>query len=764
MKFRQWALVAAAVFSGTILFSQDFPARQPAPGQGQSQRQGFGGRPDFQNMTPEQQQRFREAMMQRQQQGGGGGAVARDPAAVASQRTVEGGELQTTRPPVLNPASAAVNWENVTLKDCIEVLSRDLGMEFVISPSVNVSQEVSVRAGDVTAWNNEDKLELFDAILETAGVQRVQRGRVWVFSPSDIRPVVESFTDEKHADGKPVIGVIKLKYIDASQAEQFLNTVGGRPPRVFAMRGSRMVLVLGTQQFLTQMEALVKLIDFPPGMMKPYALQLASSDDLVRELTSIFTGRTGGDGTPVRFTSVPRLNVIVAHNVPEGLAEDVERWIHLLDQMDDTNERSTRVYRLQVIDADVIGKTLDSLYSTLYRQTQAQRRAQQSSAAAVSRQQQSAAQTQQQRTQTAGGQTQSAGNQNQTAQRSTSATSASPEMDEEAVILADKDTNTLIINATPDQHRDIERTIRELDRPRRQVLIETVLVEVTLDKGMSLGIEWAVSQGLAVSGDVGYGRDWNLPSSSAGPNPDGFSYLLQSSSDKLAFIQAAETDDRLHVLASPTVLTRDGMQAEVSFGKEVPIQEKSISGNNSARDNYSYTYKDAKMTLTVTPVIDDNKMVTLNLVQVLRQIPPDYKITVDSNSQVAPPIFTTREISSNLQVENGQTLVLGGLIQSEDQNIRTGIPFLCRIPLIGRLFGRTSTVKKGSEILMILTPYVVDSRAETDFLTDSFRAKIIGGNSGDELRRLYNLEVPDAKSKKAEKKKPAPEAAAAEGE
>ncbi len=75
---------------------------------------------------------------------------------------------------------------------CFEVLSRDLGMEFIISPSVNVTQEVSIRAGDVTIWDREHKLELFDAILETAGVQRTQRGRVWVFAPSDIRPVVKS--------------------------------------------------------------------------------------------------------------------------------------------------------------------------------------------------------------------------------------------------------------------------------------------------------------------------------------------------------------------------------------------------------------------------------------------------------------------------------------------------------------------------------------------------------------------------------------------
>jgi general secretion pathway protein D len=427
---------------------------------------------------------FRELMAQR------AAAAARDPA-VASQQTAAASELKTTRVATPEASETAVNWENVTLKDCIEVLCRDLGMEFVISPSVNVSQEVSVRAGDVTGWTTQDKQELFDAILETAGVQRVQRGRIWVFSPSDIRPVIDAFQDKKYGDGKPVIGVIKLKNMDAPQAEQFLNTVGGKPPRVFAMKGSRMILVLGTQQFLTQMEELVKLIDFPPGVLNPYTLEYASSDDMSKELSAIFYGRTGGDGDALRFISIPRLNVVVAHNVPEAMVEEVTNWVKMLDRADDENERVTRVYRLQVINSETIAKTLDSLYSTLYKQTQSQKK--QQTAVSVAGKKASVAKTStpvKTGTGAAPAQGAAAAPKADSAPKASAgggASQNSPDMEEEAVILADKDTNTLIINATPDQHRDIERTILELDRPRRQVLIETVLVEVTLDEGMDLG-------------------------------------------------------------------------------------------------------------------------------------------------------------------------------------------------------------------------------------------------------------------------------------
>ncbi|MCF7863706.1 MAG: hypothetical protein K9L89_02820, partial [Kiritimatiellales bacterium] len=293
-------------------------------------------------------------------------------AAIVSQR-----DASTTIPPIqttvtrdASKSDVAINWENVTLKDCIEVLSRDLGMEFIISPSVNVAQEVSIRAGDVTTWDRAQKLELFDAVLETAGVQRTQRGRVWVFAPSDIRPVVKAFEASELADGKPIIGVIELQNIAANSAVQFLNTVGGKPQQVFGMNDSRMLIVLGTKAYLKQMEELVKLIDFPPSVLSHYILKEADSEDVARDLTSIFYRRTGGDGQPVRFVAIPRLNTVIAQNLPPSLVSEIDRWIGILDRSDDLNERVTKVYRMQVIDAETIGKTLAQLYSNLYKQAQ----------------------------------------------------------------------------------------------------------------------------------------------------------------------------------------------------------------------------------------------------------------------------------------------------------------------------------------------------------------------------------------------------------
>ncbi|MGE4490510.1 MAG: type II secretion system protein GspD, partial [Kiritimatiellales bacterium] len=145
----------------------------------------------------------------------------------------------------------------------------------------------------------------------------------------------------------------------------------------------------------------------------------------------------------------------------------------------------------------------------------------------------------------------------------------------------------------------------------------------------------------------------------------------------------------------------------------------------------------------------------------------DYEVQI-TDDNVVPPIFTTRELSSNLQVENGQTLVLGGLIQREDQKVKGGIPLLRRLPLIGWIFGQTQIVQKESEILMILTPYVVDTREETDLLTKEFSTKIMSAKSEEDIRTLYHLEnteyaAPTAK-RFAKKPKPVEEIPAVEPE
>ncbi|MDZ8118568.1 secretin N-terminal domain-containing protein [Pontiella agarivorans] len=678
---------------------------------------------------------------QRRRPGGFSGAGGR-PGGQVGNATVNASNTETGPNPLLNSSvtraatgsQVAVNWENITLKDCIEVLCRDLGMEFIISPSVNVSQEVSIRAGNVTEWERDDKLEMFDAILDTAGVQRMERGRVWVFSPSELRPIVKVGEETDYSEGKPIIGVIELKNIDASTAQDFLNNFSGKPQRIFGMSGSNLLVAMGTQAWLKQMQDLLAIVDVPSSVLVQYVLKTADATDVASELSNIFYRRTGYDGSAVQFFAIARLNMVVAHNTTAAMVPEIERWITMLDRADGTNERVTKIYRLKVVEAETIGATLDDLYSSLYAQSQAKEQELGKTSTKANTKTSTNSKSTNTKTNTS--------KNNTTAKKTGSNTQpaagdvAGTTIDEEVIILSDEDTNTLIVNAPSNMHSEIAKTIEDLDRSRRQVLIETVLVEVTLDESLDLGIEWSILGSGDPVHSAAQTASLELNEISSGATAlseasDGLTYLLNANEKAMALIHAAQDDDRLQVLSSPTVLTRDGMEAEVSFGKEVPIEQSSVT--DSGTENYSYDYRDAKITLTVTPKIDDYRMVTLDLEQTVRSI------DADSQDDEAPT-FYTREIRSNLQVDDGQTLILGGLIERTDQKIRTGIPFLNRLPYIGWIFGRTKTAKVGSEILMIMTPRVVDTREETDLLTQEFRHKILGAMDEKDIRSLYNLD------------------------
>ena len=136
---------------------------------------------------------------------------------------------------------------------------------------------------------------MLDAILETAGVQRIERGRVWIFSPSDIRPIVKAGDASDYPDGKPIIGVIELINIDAATAQEFLNTFGGKPQRIYGMTGSSVLIVIGTQGYLKQMQDLLSIIDVPSSVLVQHVLKNADASDVAEELSSIFYKRTGND-------------------------------------------------------------------------------------------------------------------------------------------------------------------------------------------------------------------------------------------------------------------------------------------------------------------------------------------------------------------------------------------------------------------------------------------------------------------------------------
>ena len=332
-------------------------------------------------------------------------------------------------------------------------------------------------------------------------------------------------------------------------------------------------------------------------------------------------------------------------------------------------------------------------------------------------------------------------------------------------VLADKRINGLVVMARTEDIPTIEQIIESMDIKLAQVLIETVIIEVTLDDGISTGVDWLSglksggSQALSGGGGTQNSGLRNtypatgsstIPSWMRGSKPgetmslstpadqmvkglatdamtmlpgsgglNYFAYLEQL--DLAAIIQASKTDNRSKYLASPIVMTLDNKEATINATRMKYL----LKGFTSSGNSYStiavpdYEQKELGIEIKVTPKINPNGTVMLTLEEKYTQVGANQEIqyassnggsdTGGSLTPVQVPTTITREMSADVLLENGQTVVFGGLTETQTSESETGIPILKDIPLIGKwLFGSVEESENRNELLVFMTPYVLD--------------------------------------------------------
>jgi general secretion pathway protein D len=286
-------------------------------------------------------------------------------------------------------------------------------------------------------------------------------------------------------------------------------------------------------------------------------------------------------------------------------------------------------------------------------------------------------------------------------------------------------TNAVIVTTYPRLWKDIEGTIKTLDRPARQVLIEVLAAEVTLNDDTKLGIEWAVRSGKFTftntqntTGQTPTPPGPGIISSGALLAP-GFNMFV-AASEFIAALNALASENRVNVLSSPSIMTSENKKAVINVSQSVPIvtsQQVPVSagGNTGNSITQAVEYKDAGIILTVTPRIGEMGTVALDVKQEVNDVGQNEPPPINS------PRFTKREAETSVVLLNNQTLVLGGLIQTTRTYVKIGIPYLNQIPVLGYLFGSTEVRLEKRELLLLITPRVVGSAADAARVTEQMR-------------------------------------------
>ncbi len=289
-------------------------------------------------------------------------------------------------------------------------------------------------------------------------------------------------------------------------------------------------------------------------------------------------------------------------------------------------------------------------------------------------------------------------------------------------VMSDDLNNSVLVWGTKSEFAKIEATLKRLDLPPTQVLIEASIIEVTLNDNLQYGLQWAFSDSRTTTGYTGLGR----LSSSIKPNEfaiptSGFSYTLSNGAGNVrAILSALSAKTNVKVVASPSLMVLDNHQAAIAVGSQIPVQTATttFSQENSASTS-SYQWKDTGVNLVVTPSVNSGNLVSMQIDQSVT----DVGAADDVTKQRA---FLQRQLSSKVAVRSGESIVMGGLIQERNSTGKSGIPVLHTLPLVGSLFGSTTDEGARTELLVVITPRVVRSDIDVREVSEDLRERMKG--------------------------------------
>lgn len=601
------------------------------------------------------------------QQGGG-------PAAAAADAAPEGAEKRV-----------AIDFNDVDINVFIKFISELTGKNFVVDNRVRGKVTI-ISPAEISI---EEAYQVFESVLEVHGYATVTSGEIIkiVPSPEARSKNIETRIREEAGAGQDrvITQLIPLKYADPNEIKQLLTPMVSKNSVILAYAPTNMLIVTDVESNINRLVRILRVIDVTGigHQIVVVPLEYADATKMIKLLETVFQDRGRArrvagavDVQTFKFVADERTNAIVLMG-SEVEAERVRRLIALLDRETPRDKGNIRVYYLEFATAEDLAAVLRDLPSK-------------GTATGV-----------------AAGEGQP----------------AAPIVSGNVRITADKATNSLIIMADADDYLVLEEIIRKLDIPRSMVYIEALLMEVNVEKSLDFGVEWSsfgkttVNDRSAVFGG-GFGTGGaRLGGGAAGELPidvgSGFSMGIISEpitvggftfSNITALVQAVKTDDAFHILSTPQILTTDNEEASITVGENRPFQTTTSTSDNDTFN--SFEYKDVGKILTITPHISEGRMVRLKI---------DLEVTnVVGSGLSLQPITSKRTVNTTVIVNDGNTVVLGGLIDDLSENQETSVPCLGDIPGLKYLFSSISNSTIKTNLYVFLTPHVVKSPAEAD--------------------------------------------------
>jgi general secretion pathway protein D len=577
-----------------------------------------------------------------------------------------------------------IDFDNVDIGIFIKFISELTGKNFIVDKGVGGKVTII----SPTKISVKEAYKVFESVLEVHGFTAVPAGNIIKIVPAleartksiETRLREEAITPED----KVVTQLVPLEYADPDELKKLFTPLISKSSVIVSYPPTRMLIVTDVLSNIRRLLRIVKEIDIV-GIgeeLSVIPLEHATASDLSKSLGDIFQRQVGRPkkGAPIapaiRIVPDERTNSLITLATEDDTFR-IKELIGLLDREIPRGEGDIHVYYLQNANAEDLVKVLTALPSEEKKEV---------------------------------------------------AKGKAPVISKEVQIVADKATNSLIINAKRHDYLTLEDIIKKLDIPRRMVYLEALIMEVNVEKDFRLGTEWHAVEEIgshegrsigAFGGSTAKEGMFPTVDTTTGiaSLPLGFSLGVLGEYITIgdikfpsiwAVLRAYQKDSDVNIISTPQILTTDNEEAQIMVGENVPYLTRQEITGVTEREYATYEYRDVGVTLKVTPQINQERFVRLKIFQEL--------IKLKAGTVEFKPTTLKRSAETTVIVKDKNTVVIGGIIGESTERGTYKVPCLGDIPGLGWLFKSISRFQNKTNLFVFLTPHIIENPMEAEEL------------------------------------------------
>ncbi len=681
---------------------------------------------------------------------------------------------------------AGLNLENASLVEVVDILARALKINYILDPKVNGKVTINTY-GEIKPVDVRPLLDTILRVNGDAMVQVGDLYRIVPLSAVPQLPISPTVNQKDIPDDeRTVLDLIFLKYVTVSEISKLLEPFLGESAKMAIYEPANLLLILDNGRNMRRTTQLISLFDsdtLAGQRVRLFDVTNGKPSDIAKELENVFKAFALSEkNSAVKFMPIDRINTIIAVAPNPGIFTEVDKWLKKLDVPVKVTAGSidNYVYRIKYQRAEIVGMAIMQLYGggpggfgggygggyggfgsglgglgggyqggmygssggygmggygmggygAGYAGGYGAGGYQTGAYGAVPGNSPTMTGI---GGSTLAGQTPSVGS----VGTSVSGLGTTGDLTGSYLgagmtggygylmhprIIPNPLDNTLLIQGTPQEWEQIKNLIQQIDLPPRQVLIEAKVYEIDLTGDLSAGVENylqkrgpASDRAYTGSSNFNFTPGLNL---SAG-------LLVGQARELLSFLQATETTTRAKVISAPSVIATDSIQASINVGETVPTLSSQSASNVSVGGTTAFANNVSNVStgvqLNILARVNPSGIVTMQIDQdVSAPTPPPTGVNVVANS----PSFSQRQVKTQVTVQDGDTVSIGGIIQETDSSTSSGIPFLHRLPVVGVVFGNKSRSTSRTELIVFLTPHVIYDTNQIAEATEELKSRL----------------------------------------